>query len=229
MGDKMVGRAFAVNRLLQQFENASYLEIGVAKGKTFHEISAYRKTAVDPKFQFDVTEARRANPHSSYHQVASDDFFGSIADHRQLFDVINIDGLHTAEQTLRDLLNAMSHLAPKGIIIIDDTRPSSHLASIADFSVRQQVASYLKSNDHAWMGDVFRVVYFLESMCQQFSFRTIQENHGQTVVWRKRRPKVRSRTLSYIGGRTFEDLVTELDVLRLAPFEEILSELSDRR
>ena len=56
------------------------------------------------------------------------------------------------------------------------------------------------------MGDVFRLVYFIDTFCQQLSFRVIENNHGQAVVWRQRRPEVTDRGLADVGAMTFTDL-----------------------
>jgi len=34
------------------------------------------------------------------------------------------------------------------------------------------------------MGDVYKVVFFVDAFLQQFRYATIQENHGQLVMWR---------------------------------------------
>jgi hypothetical protein len=97
----MPTRDAVLQGLLALFAAPSYLEIGVSKGVTFHRIQARRKVAVDPRFRFDVAAARKENPSASYHEVPSDVYFGTIVDPGERFDVIYLDGLHTAEQTLR--------------------------------------------------------------------------------------------------------------------------------
>jgi hypothetical protein len=72
------------------------------------------------------------------------------------------------------------------------------------------------------MGDVFRLLFFIDTFCQQLSYRVIANNHGQAVVWRARREAVPQRTLSEVGAMTFEDLGRSEAALRLAPFGEIM-------
>ncbi len=71
------------------------------------------------------------------------------------------------------------------------------------------------------MGDVFKLVYFIDTSCQGLSYATIANNHGQTVIWRKRRSEVTQRTMAEIAGLTLEQLVLSEQVLRLAPFGQI--------
>lgn len=223
---KRIGRAQVVRRLVAHYDEPRYLEIGVCEGRTFDRVPAAVKVAVDPEFRFDHTAAERLAPGISYHQITSDEYFGTVAEPDAQFDVIYLDGLHTVEQTLRDLLNALPHLQPQGVLVIDDVRPPTDLAAIRDrqefFEVR---AAQGRDDETAWMGDVFRLVYFIETFCQQLSFRVISNNHGQAVVWRHRRPQVRERLLAEVGGLTFDQMARDEDAMRLAPFGEIVREL----
>lgn len=219
---KDISRASVVNQLTNLYPEARYLEIGVCEGATFDAVRAHRKVAVDPEFRFDHVARQREQPGTEYHQVTSDDYFASLVGEDEQFDVIFLDGLHVYEQTLRDLMNALDHLQPRGVIVIDDTRPPTYLASLPDrdnfFKVREWLGGEI---DKRWMGDVFKLVYFIDTFCPGLSYSTIANNHGQTVVWRKRRGEVTQRTLGEIAGLTFEQLVLTEDVLRLAPFGRI--------
>ncbi|MDO9494486.1 MAG: class I SAM-dependent methyltransferase [Nocardioides sp.] len=216
-----ISRAAVLSRLTSLYPQARYLEIGVCEGATFDRVPAARKVAVDPEFRFDHVAMQRDHPGTEYHQVTSDDYFASAVGEDEQFDVIYLDGLHVYEQTLRDLMNALDHLQPHGVIVIDDTRPPTYLASLPDRDNFFTVRSWLKSTDQRWMGDVFKLVYFIDTFCPGLSFSTIANNHGQTVVWRKRRAEVTPRTLGEIAALTFEQLVLTEDVLRLAPFGKI--------
>jgi hypothetical protein len=224
-GPRMITRDAVLQGLLALYAAPRYLEIGVSKGLTFHRIEARRKVAVDPTFRFDVEAARRENPEAVYHEVASDAYFGTIIAPDERFDVIYLDGLHTAEQTLRDLLNALPYLQPKGIIVLDDVKPNSHLAAIADHRHFDRIRRYIGGTDRSWMGDVYKVVFFIDSFLQQLSWRTVAENHGQAVVWRKRRPQVPERHISAVGSKSFEDFVIEASVLREGRYRDIVEEI----
>jgi hypothetical protein len=221
-----IGRAQVMRRLLAHYEAPRYLEIGVCEGRTFDRVTAAVRVAVDPEFRFDHTAPERQVAGTSYHQVTSDEYFGTIVDPDAQFDVIYLDGLHTVEQTLRDLLNALPHLQPQGVLVIDDVRPPTALAAIRDrqefFEVRSAQG---RDEDKAWMGDVFRLVYFIETFCQQLSFRVIANNHGQAVVWRHRRAEVPERLLAEVGAMGFEEMKLQEAGLRLAPFSEIVREV----
>ena len=224
----VVRRPAAVRKLLSLYEAPRYLEVGVCAGATFDKVEATRKVAVDPEFRFDHEQAERDHPGTEYHQVTSDDYFGRIIAEDETFDVIFLDGLHTFEQTLRDLNNALLHLQPRGVILVDDVSPPTYLASVPDREDFFRVRDWLGVTDKAWMGDVFRLVHFIETFHQGLSFRTISDNHGQAVVWRERRPSVRERTVADIATLSFEQFVLQQDVLRSAPFRMIMRELRVR-
>ena len=218
-------KADVIAGLLSLYRGPRYLEVGVAQGKTFHAVTAARKVAVDPKFKFDMAETTASQPAASYHQVPSDDFFGRIADSGERFDVIYLDGLHTFEQTLRDFCNAIRYIAPNGVIVVDDVVPSSYFASLRDLAQFHAVRKGRKDISDAWMGDVYRLVFFIETFLQQFTYRTISDNLGQLVVWPERRPQVRERTVEATARAPYESVLLERDAFRLAPFASILEEV----
>ncbi len=213
----------AVNQaFLDVFENPSYLEIGVDQGVTFHKVQAARKVAVDPRFGFDWqgASADPANSHCSYHQMTSDEYFARFRD-RETFDYIFIDGLHTFEQTLRDLMNAIVCLRPDGIIVVDDVLPSTYAASLSSRSLSQKFWAASNNPDKSWMGDVFRLVFFVETFLPAFQYATVAENHGQLVMWRQARYPVQERTVLETSNMEFVDTVMRRDSFAIAPLEQI--------
>jgi hypothetical protein len=225
MPDK-ISRDKVIQGVLSLFNNPNYLEIGVSEGATFHNVTAAQKVAVDPRFRFDVSAVEKNNPEASYHPVTSDEYFGSIIEETEKFDVIYIDGLHTFDQTLRDFANSIAHLATGGIIVIDDVLPSSYFASIRDLDVLYKLRSAQVAPDGAWMGDVYRLVYFIQNFYQSFSYRTIKDNHGQLVVWNKSRPSVPQATVETISRLPYETVLLNRQAFKLMPFSDILSEIT---
>lgn len=226
MTAERIGRAQVMRRLLAHYDEPRYLEIGVCEGRTFDRVTAAVRVAVDPEFRFDHEAPERQVPGTTYHQITSDEYFGTVVEPGTQFDVIYLDGLHTVEQTLRDLLNALPYLQPQGVLVIDDVRPPTELAAIRDrqefFDVRRAAG---RDDEKAWMGDVYRLVWFIDTFCQQLSQRVIANNHGQAVVWRKRRAQVTDRLLAEVGDLPFAAIEREPDVMAAAPFGEIVREL----
>ena len=201
-----------------------YLEVGVAKGTTFFSVEASEKHGVDPRFRFEP-DSRRSQRNEHYHPISSDAFFDQSLGRKQSFDLIFLDGLHTFSQTLRDFLSSQAIAHSRTIWLIDDTVPSSAVA--ADPSLdRVQEARRLAGNpdNQTWMGDVFKVIAFIDNFCPQYTCLTT-EGHGQTVVLplprieeNKRFPSVKD-----IDQLDYVDLLLLQDTLfRAKPFQHIL-------
>ena len=207
----------------------AYLEVGVSKATTFDPIRATRKVAVDPAFLFEISEAKARNPNAEYHQMTSDRYFGEVIQDSDAFDVIYLDGLHTFEQILRDFTNALCFLKKGGVIVINEVYPVSYVASLSSIRAFKAVKKALNIRDKAWMGDVYRLVYFIDSFFQQMTFRTVQDNHGQLVVWERRRREIRERTIESVARTTYEGMVLDKSAMRFAPFANILFELRESK
>jgi len=182
-----VERNETVQGLIDLYDTPSYLEIGVNHGLTFNSVRAARKVAVDPKFNFDVKSASSLDNTASFYEVTSDVYFADHHQNDELFDVIFLDGLHTFDQTLRDLMNAVAFLKPGGAILIDDTVPASYAAALPDIDDFFRFRDAAQFVEHSWMGDVFRLVFFIRDYLPSYSYATILETHGQTVVWKQKR------------------------------------------
>ena len=98
-----------------------YLEIGVRNpADNFNKINAAIKYSVDPGLEF------KENPVDFV--LTSDQFFDQLREGKILnkdirFDVIFIDGLHTAEQVDRDIQNALDFIKDDGFIVLHDCNP----------------------------------------------------------------------------------------------------------
>lgn len=205
-----------------------YLEIGVARGNTFFKVQAKDKHAVDPRLCFD-SSTRSSHKDETYHCCTSDQFFSKILKMQiKPFDLIFLDGLHTYSQTLRDFLACQAISHSRTIWMIDDTVPSDPIAADSSLS-RVKAARSLTDhpNDETWMGDVFKVVAFIDSFCPQFRcFTTV--GHGQTVVLPLPRvdKEIRFSNIDDISKLSFVDVILLRENL-LAPvaFEEILDHI----
>lgn len=219
--------AAILNKLLSIFENPTYLEIGVNKGDTFSKIIAQRKVAVDPHFTFDVIDSANHAPNTVFHEIESDHFFSRIAKRYNRFDVIFIDGQHTFEQTLRDFCNSIMFLADDGIIVIDDVCPSSYHAAMPNLAASFELRRHLHLQDRDWMGDVYKLVFFIETFFPQFNYATIKETHGQTVVWRAPRHirDEQKKSVNAIASLPFEAVFLHRGAYNIASFDEIFSTL----
>ena len=227
----LLARHDIVAGLLALYDRPSYLEIGVNSGDTFTNVTAARKVAVDPEFRFDVASYAASDPASAFHAITSDAYFLEIGAHTAPFDVIYLDGLHTFEQTLRDLMNAFTLLNRGGAVLIDDVLPNSYDASLPDIdqviALRglQHTLGPVWPHDGSWMGDVFKLVFFIETFLPMFSYATVAENHGQAVVWRQERPAIVPRTMAQVARMDYRDTLLHRASFKVQPFAAILDQV----
>lgn len=188
-------RSSVINQIANTIDAKMYLEIGVNRGVTFNSVNILTKVAVDPKFLFTDKKSRELDTGEKFyfHEITSDDFFQDYAQTYSSFDLVYLDGLHTFEQTLKDLLNTMNHTHDKSIIVIDDTLPNDVFSSLpsAQECIRLRRSVFgIRKNDNAWMGDVYKLVAFIHDFMPFLSYATLKDNHGQTIVWQERRNNV---------------------------------------
>ena len=172
-----------INALVRDLRLRSYLEIGVFEGETFVDVTTRRRFGVDPNPLFDAVYL----PHGAKFAVmTSNQFFATIRRSKR-FDIAFVDGLHTVDQTYRDVINVFAHLR-HGAVLIDDTVPLDEVSAIPDQaeSYRQRELAGLEGRP--WHGDVWRVVTLLERHHPELEWRTIiGDGNPQTLVWRRRR------------------------------------------
>jgi len=211
-----------INRLITALDAKSYLEIGVQEGHTLWAVNSKRRTGVDPVFRFDATKVDL--PNVTLLEVSSDRFFRELGPDQQ-FDVIFIDGLHTFEQTYRDLCNSLLHVSPRSVLLLDDTWPSDVFSSLRDQDRARSLRAGSGSADQSWHGDVFKVVFAIHDFHFGLNYRTITgSGNPQTLVWRsnlwQREPSLGS--LESISRLTYFDLLDHVDVLRPATEDEAI-------
>lgn len=136
-----IHRSEVINRIISKYSmtNPEYLEIGVWTGDTFKHINSRNKDGVDPG---QYCECSFVN-----YKMTSDEFFFTHC--KKKYDIIFIDGLHTAYQVSKDIKNSISFLNGGGFIILDDVYPHCEY--------EQEALNLRKSGPQA--GDVWKSVY----------------------------------------------------------------------
>jgi hypothetical protein len=134
-------RSTVINCIISKYNlvNPDYLEIGVWEGVTFRDVNTLNKDGVDPGQYCDSVYVN--------YKMTSDEFFARHI--KKKYDIIFIDGLHTAHQVSKDIYNSINHLKPGGFLVLDDVFPHSE---------REQMALDL-SRSGSQTGDVWKGVY----------------------------------------------------------------------
>jgi hypothetical protein len=218
-GPPLTHSARRINYLATQLKATKYLEVGVAKGRTFFGVRIDRKVAVDPSFQFDVADYRSDSVR--FFEVVSDRYFLEHAG-AERFDIIFLDGLHTFEQTLRDFCNSLSFSHERTVWVIDDTLPIDVYSAIKEQRKALQARKDAGGQSLAWHGDVYKIVFALHDLFPCFSYCTLStQGNPQTLIWKCPRrdfsPKYDS--LEVVSRLSYFDLRENLSVLNLVSEE----------
>lgn len=132
-----------IAQLHETLQPRTYLEIGVNDGLSL-ALSRAVTIGVDPDF------AVRSEVECDVQLVreTSDAFFARAAPMAHLdgvpLDLAFIDGMHLAEFAYRDFMNLERHMAPTGVIVLDDMLPRDD-----DEAARNRFTRF-------WAGDVFK-------------------------------------------------------------------------
>lgn len=143
-------RSEIINHLLKSVSKSKtiYLEIGVRNPEAnYDKIHAAEKYGVDPGLEF------VSNPVKF--KLTSDKFFQQLQNGELLqpdlrFDLVFVDGLHTAEQTWRDIENALKFLTPEGFVVLHDCNPPTEWHAREDFDCRLTPAG------NSWNGTTWK-------------------------------------------------------------------------
>jgi hypothetical protein len=170
-----------INTLAASLDAKRYLEIGIYRGNTIERINVRERVGVDPVPRIDVS---KLPPGCTFFAMTSDAYFASL-DPQATFDVAFIDGLHTFEQTKTDLFNTLRHV-PTGPILLDDTVPEDEAAALPELAAAIAQRRQSGSKNTSWMGDVWKLVMYIDRYLPQLDFRTIVgSGNEQTLVWRR--------------------------------------------
>lgn len=162
----MMTRWDICNERLSHFHPSRFLEIGVKAGKGGKMIRADEKYGIDP-----YPEAWAYQRYTNLYVQTSDEFFKDRS--RSLdFHVVLIDGLHHADQGMRDVLHSLYHLHPFGTIVLHDCNPPDEGSQVVP---RQQ--------GH-WNGDIWKVIVQLRATRSDLSVHTLDTDEGLGIITR---------------------------------------------
>lgn len=221
-----------INELLARSESRRYLEIGVEAGRTFRAVDANQRVGVDPRFRFEIEELE--SPTSHLIATTSDGYFsmlrdGSVVNGPSTFDVVYVDGLHTVEQTYRDVNNALSVLAPAGVVLVDDVIPSDVYSSLLPQARAVGMRKLAHGRGEDWHGDVYKLLFLIHDFRPELSYRLIPgPGNAQALVWSGgAAPRVSIVScLSDVASMDFFDLIDLRPSLVACTFEEALASLT---
>lgn len=179
-----MNRSNVIQAIADRLAAKTYLEIGVQSGDTFFPLRIAKKIAVDPRFAFSRFARLNwirwnwRNMRNEYRSLPSDEFF---ARHRKFLqgrklDLVFVDGLHTHEQSLKDIKNSLQHLSEHGVIVVDDCNPQSAGAASPVKAATQVI----------WNGDVWKSIAYLRATEPGLRICTLDFVFGLGIILRER-------------------------------------------
>lgn len=183
---------------LDRFRRPRYLEIGINVGTLFLHVRASRKVGVDPAPR--IPRWRRLlHPRTvatgRIVKRTSDQFFAELGE-ADRFEVVFVDGLHTFEQSLRDVEAALEHLVPAGVVLVHDCNPTS--ADLAAPTPRPGAGD-------GWCGDVWKTIVHLRATRRDLQVHVLDTDFGIGVI-RRGPSSAPDVTPGPAGVLTYEDL-----------------------
>ena len=149
-------RTEIIQKFINKTQAVNYLEIGCDTNANFSKIKVKNKIGVDPNS-------------GGTHRMTSDEFF---KDNQLKFDVIFLDGLHTYQQTIKDIQNSIKHIQDKGIIFIHDCLPKK---------IWNQLVPRLYGH---WNGDVWKAIVEARTYDEIDTFTCIAD-HGIGIILKR--------------------------------------------
>lgn len=200
---KNVERTDIINLLIKKINAKKYLEIGVAEGENLAKINCNCKIGVDPNL----------NSPASIH-LTSDEFFKL---NTETFDVIFIDGLHHADQVLKDILNALDILNENGYIICHDMSPEKEEYQI----IPVEDSGGVLDGTGTWNGDCWKAFIELRKERNDLEMFVVNTDHGCGII------KKGKQTLIKIDGEiTYKNFDIHrkewLNLIQVEDFLELL-------
>ena len=169
---KLPSRTNLIQQLINKQNYKNYLEIGCDNDENFAKISIENKIGVDPL-------------KGGTMRMTSDEFFKN---NKNNFDIIFLDGLHTYEQTIKDIDNSLKFLKKNGLIFVHDCLPKK---------IWNQVVPRLYGH---WNGDVWKAIVHTRTY-ENVDTYTLKADHGLGMILNRK-----NRNLLKINIRNFKDL-----------------------
>ena len=153
---KLPSRTEIIQSIINKNKYTNYLEIGCDNDENFSEIIINKKIGVDPL-------------KGGTHRMTSDEFFKK---NHFYFDIIFLDGLHTYEQTIKDINNALKFLNEKGAIVVHDCLPKK---------IWNQIVPRIYGH---WNGDVWKAIVHARTYHYVDTY-TLKADHGLGIILKR--------------------------------------------
>jgi len=190
-----LSRTNILNSLIIKNRYTNYLEIGVQVGINLDAIVCLFKTGVDPDI----------NSKAHIHQT-SDDFF---KENTIMFDIIFIDGMHSADFVYRDITNSLEILKNGGTIIVHDMIPFDE--------VSQRVPRETK----VWTGDGWKAFVKLRSERVDLEMRVVKTDCGCGIIRKGKQELININNYDWDYNEFVKNQEQWLNTISVEQFKEL--------
>ncbi len=153
---KLPSRTEIMQSIIDKNKYTNYLEIGCDTDENFSKIIINNKVGVDPL-------------RGGTLRMTSDEFFKK---NHSNFDIIFLDGLHTYEQTIKDINNALKFLNENGAIFVHDCLPKK---------IWNQIVPRIYGH---WNGDVWKAIVHARTYRDVDTY-TLKVDHGLGIILKR--------------------------------------------
>lgn len=192
-----MSKAHIINYLIEKNNYKKYLEIGAGDCFTFDKIKIDYKVGIDPN----VSSENIINKESNV-------FF---KENTEKFDIILVDGFHTATQVYKDIINSLKILNESGVIVCHNMLPTNE---------NMQKTSY---SGGEWTGDCWKTFAYLKSARHDLDMFTIDIDYGVSLIKKGNQNKINiSGELNY--ENFYENKLHWMDVHSILDFYKRMDE-----
>ena len=170
--NKFPSRFEIIQNIITQQKYNNYLEIGCDRNENFSKINIQNKVGVDPL-------------RGGTLRMTSNDFFKNNI---KKFDLIFLDGLHTYEQTIKDIDNSLKILNERGVILIHDCLPKK---------IWNQIVPRMYGH---WNGDVWKAIVHSRTYNYADTYTCVAD-HGLGIIFKRK-----NKNILKINTSNFKDL-----------------------
>lgn len=180
MQNKFIDRATIMQTFINTYSSKTYLEIGVYDCINFFQMDAPIKIAVDPFIR--KPEGYKESNQELFFELESDTFFKNEEKRLQDsgLDVVLVDGLHTYEQSLNDVLNSLKYLNDGGLIVMHDCNPKNKASAHRNMKEAVKLPGFTGG----WMGDVYKSILWLRANREDLEVCVLDVDCGLGMIKR---------------------------------------------
>ena len=191
---KYPSRSVIIQNIINDKKYKDYLEIGCDRDENFSKIKIENKTGVDPL-------------QGGTLRMTSDNFF--IKNNKN-FDLIFLDGLHTYEQTIKDINNSLKILNKDGVIIIHDCLPKK---------IWNQIVPRIYGH---WNGDVWKAIVHSRTYSSADTYTCIAD-HGLGIIFKRKNRNQLDLKKNFKDLKFSDYYENHKEFMNLISHEELLS------